>query len=147
MSKLKGVGPATASLFLSCYDPVQVPFFSDELFRYLHWSDTKMEGWDRKIGYTMKEYQALYDKTQALRERLENESGETVHAIDLEKMAYALGRRAEVEPTSMIGTAEGKRKYDKAVEDNKALRPPSPKRRKRKPTPEPSQRLNQANTQ
>ncbi|KAL8938840.1 MAG: hypothetical protein Q9216_003679 [Gyalolechia sp. 2 TL-2023] len=34
---LRGIGPATASLILSCYDPVTVPFFSDELFRWLHW--------------------------------------------------------------------------------------------------------------
>ena len=129
ISKLKGVGPATASLFLSCYDPIKVPFFSDELFRYLHWSDIKARGWDRKISYTMKEYQSLLDKTKALRERLEKESGQIVKAIDLEKMAYEIAKSAQTAVKRGNGDEE---------EGNKALRPPSPKRR-RKPTPEPSQ--------
>jgi hypothetical protein len=130
IAKLKGVGPATASLFLSCYDPIKVPFFSDELFRYLHWLDTKGKGWDRKISYTMKEYNTMFDRTQVLRKRLETESGETVKAIDLEKMAYALGKGGEVEPASKIGSVGGKRGHDRVEEDNDALRPPSPKRRR-----------------
>jgi len=130
LAKLKGVGPATASLFLSCYDPIKVPFFSDELFRYLHWSDTKAKGWDRKISYTFKEYQTMLGKTQVLRKRLETESGETVKAIDLEKMAYALGKGGEVEPTSMMGTAERKREHGKLEEDGEAPQPPSLKRRR-----------------
>jgi len=130
IAKLKGVGPATASLFLSCYDPIKVPFFSDELFRYLHWSDTKAKGWDRKISYTFKEYQMMFDKTQVLRKRLETESGETVKAIDLEKIAYALGNGGEVEPTSMMGTAERKREHENLEEDREAPQSPSPKRRR-----------------
>lgn len=50
LGKLKGLGPATASLILACYDSVHIPFFSDELFRYLHWEDAKSGGWDRKIN-------------------------------------------------------------------------------------------------
>lgn len=130
IAKLRGVGPATASLFLSCYDPIKVPFFSDELFRYLHWSDTKVKGWDRKISYTIKEYQSMFDKTQVLRKRLEMESGETVEAIDLEQMAYTLGKSGEVEPTSMVGTTEGKCGVESVEEEDKELRPPSPKRRR-----------------
>lgn len=130
IAKLRGVGPATASLFLSCYDPIEVPFFSDELFRYLHWSDTKGKCWDRKISYTMKEYKTMFDRTQVLRKRLETESGETVKAIDLEKMAYVLGKGGEVEPASKSGTVGGKRGHDRVEEDNDALRPSSPKRRR-----------------
>lgn len=48
LSKLKGLGPATASLILACYDSVHIPFFSDELFRYMHREDAKSGGWDRK---------------------------------------------------------------------------------------------------
>ncbi len=130
LAKLKGVGPATASLFLSCYDPIKVPFFSDELFRYLHWSDTKAKGWDRKINYSFKEYQTLFDKTQVLRKRLETESGEMVKAIDLEEMAYALGKGGKVEPTSIIGTTKSKREHDQVEEDDEAPQPPPPKRRR-----------------
>ena len=134
MSKLKGVGPATASLFLSCYDIAKAPFFSDELFRYLHWSNAQVKEWDQKISYTMKEYKTLYDKTQVLRGRLEKESGQMVKAIDLEKMAFSLAKGAHA------GAKRGLlSKGDTEEENEKALRPPSPKRR-RKPTPEPSQR-------
>lgn len=131
MSKLKGVGPATASLFLSCYDPINVPFFSDELYRYLHWEDGRSKGWDRKIGYTMKEYKSLYERLQTLRKRLENKSGETTRAIDIERMAYVLGKRAQ-EP----GSSLGKRK---ANETDEEIQPTSPKKTKRgrKATPPP----------
>ena len=131
ISKLKGVGPATASLFLSCYDPDNVPFFSDELYRYLHWEEAKSKGWDRKIGYTMKEYKELYDQLQTLRERLEKESGQKVAAIDVEKMAYSLGK--SVQHTSTLGKRENDDDY------TKELRPPSSKKR-RKANPPPSQR-------
>ena len=130
MSKLKGVGPATASLFLSCYDPVNVPFFSDELYRYLHWEEARAKGWYHKIGYTMKEYKALYDRLQSLRERLEKERGETIRAVDIEKMAYALGKRAQQ------ASSLGKREQDGNV---KELQPPSPKKRKKSTAP-PSER-------
>ena len=33
LTTLRGIGPATASLLLSVYDPDNAPFFSDELFR------------------------------------------------------------------------------------------------------------------
>ena len=39
LTTLKGVGPATASLILSCWDPRKVPFFSDEVFRWLHFEE------------------------------------------------------------------------------------------------------------
>ncbi|CAF9934524.1 hypothetical protein IMSHALPRED_009738 [Imshaugia aleurites] len=124
LSKLKGIGPATASLLLSCYDPIKVPFFSDELYRYLHWDDAKLKGWDRKINYTTKEYRTLFEKVTELRERLKKDSGKEVSAIDIEKAAYVLGKDAL--PNS--------RKFPSDTEDaegDKALRPPSPKRRRK----------------
>ena len=123
LSKLKGIGPATASLFLSCYDSVKVPFFSDELYRYLHWSDAKSKGWDRKISYTMKEYKDLWQKLQDMRERVEKESGHVVEAIEVEKMAYVLAKEAVTTKHNINDDS-----------DDQALRPPSPKRR-RKATP------------
>lgn len=123
VSKLKGVGPATASLIMSSYDPVKIPFFSDELFRYLHWSEGKGKGWDRKITYTLKEYRDLYEKTQELRQRLEKESGNVVKAVDLEKMAYALAKHTQ------------RQKENEADDEpDKALRAPSPKRRRKNPS-------------
>lgn len=127
LAKLKGIGPATASLLLACYDPAKVPFFSDELFRYLNWSDVNTRGWDRKISYNMKEYKDLFEKVQVLRERLEKESGEAIKAIDIEKCAYALAKGAQQDHEN--GGMDDS--------DDQALLPPSPKRRKRaSPSPE-----------
>ena len=128
LNKLKGIGPATSSLLLSCYDPEMVPFFSDELYRYLHWEEAKSKGWDRKINYTIKEYKSLFERVAELRERLKKDSGKEVSAIDIEKAAYVLGKEAS--PSS--------RRFPFDTEDaegDKALRPPSPKRRRRA-TPE-----------
>ena len=98
LSSLKGIGVATASLILCCYEPISVPFFSDELFRWLHWEalPTKNEGWDRKISYTIKEYNSLKVKAKDLRERLSKDTADenVVKAIDLEKVAYAIAKSA-----------------------------------------------------
>ena len=158
---LKGIGPATASLLLSCYDPVHIPFFSDELYRYLHWEEgTRGKGWDRKIGYTLKEYRALYDKLQILRLRLEHESGEEVKAVEVEKMAYALAKGAQQQALGLGKQGDGdgaemhpqsskKRRKDVEVKelqprsskkrrkdgDVKEVQPPSSKRRRKAPPP------------
>lgn len=124
LNKLKGIGPATSSLLLSCYDPVRVPFFSDELYRYLHWEDAKSKGWDRKINYTIKEYKTLFERVAELRERLEKQSGIGVSAVDIEKAAYVLGKN--VLPDSKIFPLD-----TEDAEGDKTLRPPSPKRRRK----------------
>jgi len=125
LSKLKGIGPATASLLLSCYDSENVPFFSDELFRYLHWEDARSKGWDRKIGYTMKEYKAVYEKTTLLRERLGNECEKTVPAIEIEKAAYVLGRQGKsATRTRSVNNEHGKEEIDAG--------PPPPSKRRRR---------------
>ncbi|THX15943.1 hypothetical protein D6D13_01567 [Aureobasidium pullulans] len=90
---LRGVGPATASLLLNAYDGENVPFFSDELLRWVMFSEGKGNGWDRKIKYSMKEYQELYRRVGVLRERLAKESEKTITSVDVEMVAYVLGRR------------------------------------------------------
>ncbi|KAL9583139.1 MAG: hypothetical protein Q9212_002888 [Teloschistes hypoglaucus] len=139
LSKLKGIGPASASLILSCYDPTTIPFFSDELSRWLHWEikdekstkrkrtvESKDEGWNRKIKYTAKEYAAIFEKTNELRERLSKEAGEEIKAVSVEKAAYAIAK--EIEGRILV------------AKDNSAAAPPPSKQRKKKksPTPEPS---------
>lgn len=98
LTKLKGVGPATASLVLACYDPVNVPFFSDELFRWAHW-DGKGDGikkvgqgFKRAIGYTAKEYKSLCSRVSTARKRLNREGSQATSAQDMEKVAYVLGK-------------------------------------------------------
>ncbi|KAG6986456.1 hypothetical protein G7Y79_00082g100720 [Physcia stellaris] len=49
ISTLKGVDLATASLFLSCFDPANCLFFSDDLYCYLHWMGGEFKGWDPRI--------------------------------------------------------------------------------------------------
>jgi len=125
LTKLRGVGPATASLILSCYHPAGAPFFSDELYRYAHWQDAKNGGWDRKISYTMKSYNSLYEKVHAMQERIKHESGNDIRAIDIEKVAYYLGKSAE----------DDRLRHDNDEAD-KTLSPPSPPPRKRRKTQE-----------
>ena len=125
LSKLKGIGPATASLLLSCYDPIRIPFFSDQLFRYALWQRTAGCGWDRKIKYSTSEYKEMFEKVQALRERLESESGQEVSALTLEKVAYVLGKEAQLD-SKQDAVQGGKRE-----EDDEPVQP-SKKGRKRK---------------
>ncbi|KAF2184302.1 hypothetical protein K469DRAFT_709028 [Zopfia rhizophila CBS 207.26] len=87
LTELKGIGPATASLLLAVYAPDAVPFFSDELFRWVQWDESgKPGGWQRKIGYTNKEYGHLVEGAGKLRERL------VVQAVEIEKVAWVLGK-------------------------------------------------------
>src|SRR6266480_2434484 len=98
LTKLKGVGPATASLVLACYDPVNVPFFSDELFRWAHWDGrgngikNTGQGFKRSIRYTAKEYKSLCNRVSTARERLNKEGREATSALEMEKVAYVLGK-------------------------------------------------------
>ncbi|CAD6563621.1 MAG: hypothetical protein ASARMPRED_000094 [Alectoria sarmentosa] len=118
LNKLKGIGPATSSLLLSCYDPLKVPFFSDELYRYLHWEEAKSKGWDRKINYTIKEYKALFERVAELRERLKKDSGKEVSAIDIEKGAYVLGKDAL--PSAPASIAKKAKKSNTRVPENRS---------------------------
>ena len=123
LTALRGIGPATASLILSSHEPSQIPFFSDELFRWLHADDDNNDSndhkprpntdhgdrpghdrrrlqadvWDRKIGYTAKEYTEVVRRTEEVRERLRREGRET-GAREVECIAYVLGKaRGEID--------------------------------------------------
>lgn len=82
LTKLKGIGPATASLLLTVHDPNRVIFFSDEAFYWLC-----CKGKKGPIKYTVKEYQSLRSVAEVLSGRLE------VSATDIEKVAFVLMRR------------------------------------------------------
>ncbi|KAI4246090.1 MAG: hypothetical protein LQ352_006449 [Teloschistes flavicans] len=133
LSKLKGIGPASASLILSCYDPTTIPFFSDELFRWLHWEikdekstkrkrtvESKDEGWNRKIKYTAKEYAAIFDKTSELRERLSKEAGEEIKAVNVEKEYIIRASRVPRDPDLGSKRAEQKTEKDARDQERKA---------------------------
>lgn len=84
LTKLRGIGPATASLLLAVHDPARVIFFSDEAFYWLCCG-----GGRAPLRYTAKEYQGLGDRAGALMGRL------GVSATDVEKVAYVLMKRPE----------------------------------------------------
>ena len=94
---LKGIGPATASLALSVYDPVAVPFFSDEAYRWVMCSDGKADIWDKPIKYDNKSYEEYFGAVQAVRRRLNaDDKEEKVSASDVERVGYVLGKEAEL---------------------------------------------------
>ncbi|KAH7094665.1 hypothetical protein FB567DRAFT_586023 [Paraphoma chrysanthemicola] len=89
LSELKGIGPATASLLLSVGKPKEVPFFSDELFRWCVWDEQGGPGgWKRKIKYNAKEYEQVVEAVEVLWVRL----GGKVRAVDIERVAWVLGK-------------------------------------------------------
>ena len=88
LCKLRGIGPATASLLLSVHDPEQVIFFSDEAFYWLCSGGEKAP-----IKYNAKEYEALRREADTLVKRI------GVSATDVEKVAYVV-MKGESEQTS-----------------------------------------------
>lgn len=148
LTKLKGIGPATAALLLSTSDPDKLPFFSDELFRWAFWESKSGSGWDRKIKYSIKEYRELKEKVDELRERIGN------GALEAEKVAYVLGKREADLGTSekskqvsqetggkppkkaakeaRFGDAASKRKVAEVTTPEEQLKP-GPTRKKQKP--------------
>lgn len=79
LTKLKGIGPATASLLLAVHDPQNIIFFADEAFYWLC-----SHGKRDHIKYNAKEYKELHENSQKLARRL------GVKAIDIERVAYVL---------------------------------------------------------
>ncbi|RYP17923.1 hypothetical protein DL765_004242 [Monosporascus sp. GIB2] len=92
IAKLKGIGPATASLLLSVHDPDHIIFFSDEAFWWLC-----CDGKKSPIKYNAKEYMELNTAAQSVIGRLQ------VKATDVEKVAYVLMRQESPNTTSVDG--------------------------------------------
>lgn len=95
LAKLKGIGPATASLLLSVHDAQNAIFFSDEAFYWLCCGGKKAA-----IKYNIDEYAALSDEAQALSKRLD------VSATDIEKVAYVLIKGPSLAKESKADTAK-----------------------------------------
>lgn len=94
LTKLRGIGPATASLLLSVHDPETAPFFSDELYRWVMFEKGTAKGWDRSIKYDVKEYLDLYERVGSLKQRFREDHGTPLAAVEIEKVAYVLGKRS-----------------------------------------------------
>jgi hypothetical protein len=140
VTSLKGIGIATGSLIMSTLDPDHVPFFGDEVFRWIMWdepSSSPGKGWTRKIGYTPKEYRRFVELLDAFRKRVD------VSAIEIEKVGYVLGRtKADLEGTGSGDVEEkkesGKRKAE-VLEEKVTVEAPAVKKDKEKLTEQASQ--------
>ncbi|KAG6009745.1 hypothetical protein E4U21_001494 [Claviceps maximensis] len=86
LTKLRGIGPATASLLLSVHDPERAVFFSDEAYWWLCCGGKK----DAPIRYSAKEYRLLCDRAGVLALRLGLAGG--TRMVDVEKAAYVAMR-------------------------------------------------------
>jgi hypothetical protein len=88
LAKLKGIGPATASLILAVYDPDGAIFFGDEVFRWMSWNEPLKggKGWGRRITYSLPEYRQLDGFVSQLISRL------GVKAVEVEMVGYVLGK-------------------------------------------------------
>ncbi|KAF6837755.1 DUF1479 domain protein [Colletotrichum plurivorum] len=117
LTKLKGIGPATASLLLSVHYPERVLFFSDEAY---YWLCNK--GQKASLKYNMKEYESLSTEARKLMRRL------SVSAMDVEKVAYVLLRQegplvrpAANDTTSEITKTETEKPKKPAVAKRKKI--------------------------
>lgn len=88
LAKLKGVGPATASLLLAVHDPDGAVFFSDEAFWWLCCGGKR----DTPIKYNAKEYADLDSKARELSTRL------GVRSVDVEQVAFVVMRDGSAGP-------------------------------------------------
>lgn len=95
LAKLKGIGPATASLLLAVHDPDNVVFFADEAFYWLCCGAKR-----DPIKYNQKEYRELNESSQALAKRLK------VKAVDVERVAYVLLTDAPPAPEKKAGESK-----------------------------------------
>ncbi|KAK7962277.1 uncharacterized protein PG986_003102 [Apiospora aurea] len=132
IAKLKGIGPATASLLLSVHDPDRVVFFSDEAYYWLC-HDAK----PCPIKYNAKEYRDLNASAQKLVERL----GASATAI--EKVAFvvmrknhddAISPRREPPPpvSQRVGISSGERGQKRKFQGgSKDITPPQLRRSQR----------------
>ena len=88
--KLKGVGPATASLILSLLDPQEEAFMSDESWQCLEALK------DRKLNYTDKDWILWREE---MRKRKEDEKWESMAALEKACWAYVQGKDDLQPPT------------------------------------------------
>ncbi|KAJ6260892.1 hypothetical protein Dda_3553 [Drechslerella dactyloides] len=95
LTKLKGIGPATATAILSSVFPDTIPMFSDEAFRWIMMEDPNPSGgWNRKIAYDAKEYAVFFKRVRRLCRRLSSENEDLVDADSVEKVGWVLGQEA-----------------------------------------------------
>ncbi|KAA8575642.1 hypothetical protein EYC84_004765 [Monilinia fructicola] len=143
ISKLKeplmGIGPATASLILSVYDPEHVTFFSDEVFKWLV-NDGEHKPTPK---YSVAEFQKVHTAAKTLAARLR------VNPLQIEKVAFVIIKETEpvlVPKEKPAPSGRGRGRPAKPDSEKKVKPPPSGRGRGRpasgivkpKPAPKPA---------
>ncbi|KAI9671375.1 MAG: hypothetical protein M1831_004284 [Alyxoria varia] len=151
LTKLKGIGPATASLILSVYDPRDISFFSDPLFK---WSSTNIDTsafcdanmnvqedkvlpcfnskwsirYDRGEYYKLNESVAYWRSCELVpewrNEKVDEKDCRDISCIDLEKAAWVLARLDAVgeERPGMAGEQKEVLKVKSAGQDTSKMK-------------------------
>ncbi|KAH8167911.1 hypothetical protein CIB48_g320 [Xylaria polymorpha] len=118
IAKLRGIGPATASLLLSVHDPEQVIFFSDEAYWWLC-----SYGQKSPIKYNAKEYQQLNIAADKITKRLQ------VGATDIEKVAYVVMKDGAWQSPPSTSEPKSKASTKKSTATSQATNKVSAKRK------------------
>lgn len=116
LTELEGVSFPIATLILAEYDPANIPYFTEGMYRWLREDDARGGIWDRKIDYIMKQYKVLIEKVAQLRGRLKQQSGAEITAIDVEKVGRQINDRAQERRKNAVDNED----------DDFLLRPPGP---------------------
>lgn len=130
LGKLKGVGPATASLILSLLDPQEEAFMSDESWECLEALK------DRKLKYTDKDWVLWREE---MRKRKEEEGWESMRALEKACWAYVQGKedlersRPAHSRSGIASPVTSASKLDKRKENDSAGQQETGKRQKRAP--------------
>ena len=113
-AQLHGIGPATATLICSIYDPTNVCFFEDELAAWLC-PDLP------KLKYTWAEYKLLFTEIGKLRTRL----GSDHKAVDIEKVGFVIGHLHMVDAKQQEALKSADQKEGEAEQNTKKESKPS----------------------
>ena len=86
LQHLPGVSFPIATFPLAKYDPVNIPYFTEGVYRWIREEDARAGTWDMKVDYIFKQYRILIERIAQLRGRLKEESGMDVTALEVEKV-------------------------------------------------------------
>lgn len=123
LCRLRGIGPATASLLLAVHDPQRVLFFADAAYAWLCGGPA----WTMPQKYNEREYEDLSRRAAELLRRLQGGDEASLQAADIEKVAYVLlaekKGKAESKPmqaeTSQKQPAAKRKRADKPAEGSR----------------------------
>ncbi|KAI0387574.1 kinase-like protein [Hypomontagnella monticulosa] len=87
LTELKGVELSRASLLLSVVYPDTLPFFSKDIYRWIHWDEES--GWAQDFIWTPDKYEDTLQQVASLRKKY-SVNGAIARAVDVEKVVFVL---------------------------------------------------------